>query len=87
MPAQIVELDGWLVIDAGIQLAFTVAVQIPRPCVPAAIVLSLARYLIISVLTVGKVVLAVHTVAAPLIKSVSQTPVSVAINALVSVSG
>ena len=57
----------------------TVAVQIPRPCVPAAIVRSDARYLIISVLTVGKEGLGVHTVLAPLILSVSHTPVSVAI--------
>ena len=65
----------------------TVVVQNPRPCVAAAMVRSDVRYLIISVLTVGKVVLGVQIVLAPFSKSVSHTPVSVAIYAFVSVSG
>ncbi len=62
-------------------------VQIPLPCVAAAISLSEGRYLIISVLTFGNDAFAVHTVEAPFSKSVSQTPVAVAIYAFVSVSG
>jgi hypothetical protein len=42
-----------------------VAVHIPRPWVPAAIVLSEARYRIISVLTVGKVVFGTQIVEEP----------------------
>ena len=60
-----------------------VVVKIPRPCVAAAIVRSEGRYLIISVLTVGKVLLAFHTVLLPSMRDVSHTPVSVAIYARV----
>src|SRR5205085_8324358 len=48
----------------------------PLPCVAATKVWSDARYLIISVLTTGKLLLAVHTVEAPLIRLVSHIPVS-----------
>ena len=65
----------------------TVEVQRPRPCVAAATVRSDARYLIMSVLTVGKLGLGVHTVLAPFIRSVSHTPVSVAIKAISLTSG
>jgi hypothetical protein len=65
----------------------TVALQIPRPCVPAAIVLSIARYLIISVLTLGKDGFAFQTVELPLSRLVSQTPVSVAMKAFPLSSG
>ena len=63
------------------------AVHIPLPCVPAAMVRSEERYLIISVLTLGNVVLGTHTVEAPFNRSVSQTPVSVAMKALELSSG
>ena len=60
-------------------VAGMVEVHKPRPWVAAAMVRSLGRYLIMSVRTVGKVPLAVHTVLPPLSRVVSQTPVSVAI--------
>ena len=56
-----------------------IALQTPRPWVPAAMVRSDARYLIISVRTLGKLGLATQTVELPLRRSVSHTPVSVAI--------
>ena len=63
------------------------AVHIPRPCVAAKTVRSEERYLIISVRTLGKEVLGVHTVLAPFSKSVSHIPVSVAMIALLLSSG
>ena len=64
-----------------------IAVHKPLPYVEAAIVLSLVLYFNMLVLTVGKVVSGDHIVDAPFSKSVLQTPVSVAIYALVSASG
>ena len=80
LPAQMVALLGCVFTDAAVHPGGgIVAVHTPRPCVPAAMVRSLALYLIISVLTFGKVGLAFHTVLAPFNRSVSHTPVSVAI--------
>ena len=63
--------------------AAMVVVHKPRPWVPAAMVPSELLYFSISVLTIGKVEFAVHTVDPPLRSVVSQTPVSVAIYAFV----
>ena len=61
--------------------------QTPRPYVAATSVRSDARYLSMLTRTLGKLGFASHTVLVPLSKSVSHTPVSVAIIAFVSVSG
>ena len=82
-PEQTVEDAAEIVDEAGVQLkSGNVVLNNPLPCVAATNVLSEDLYANISVLTEGKVVLLVQTVDVPFIKSVIQTPVSVATIAL-----
>ncbi len=82
-PEHTVEDAAEIVDEAGVQLkSGKVVLNKPLPCVAATTVLSNGLYANISVLTDGKDVLLVQTVDVPFIKSVIQTPVSVAIIAL-----
>lgn len=82
-PEQTIDDAAEIVDDAGVQVkSGKLVLNKPLPCVAATNVLSKGLYANISVLTEGNVELLVQTVDVLFIKSVIQTPVSVATMAL-----